>query len=426
MYIDTVKLTNFKRFESLELHFDEKINVFIGINGTGKTSVLQAITYALNPFLAHQHRLILTLPKGNELVHKRGERINYRVRLESVYPVDIMLLIKDGDTTIWADLGYKDENDWSGSHGTPQGSYRQKSEIGWTLPVFAFYEAGRFVVSAHSIDLRANLRPEERIQAYKNWNKASISDECAKTLSWIVTKTTERMQLAIESQTAFEAVSGDDLSILNQALGTAFEEFQSIYYDWKSKSVLTLWRGDRFKAFEDLSDGERGIILLFADIVRRVALLNPHLGDKAALETDGVVLIDEIDAHLHPSWQQKIVPGLNKAFPKIQFIVSTHSPFVVGEVKPSSLFILNEDEVRQPSQSYGLNNDEINLQLFQTVGQNKEVREQVKQIQNLIDAGKLNEARAGIASLEALLNGTSQDTRDLEMQLEWARMGQDV
>lgn len=150
-------------------------------------------------------------------------------------------------------------------------------------------------------------------------------------------------------------------------------------------------------------------------------MLNPHLGDKAALETDGVVLIDEIDAHLHPAWQQKIVPGLSKAFPEIQFIASTHSPFVVGEVKPSSLFILSEEGVQQPLQSYGLNNDEINLQLFQTVGQNKEVREQVKQIQNLIDVGNFNEAREGIDSLEALLNGTSQDTRDLEMQMEWAK-----
>ena len=160
--------------------------------------------------------------------------------------------------------------------------------------------------------------------------------------------------------------------------------------------------------------------------MRRVALLNPHLGDKAALETDGVVLIDEVDAHLHPAWQQKIVPGLNKAFPKIQFIVSTHSPFVVGEVKPSSLFILTEKGIQQPLQSYGLNNDEINQQLFQTKGQNKEVREKVKLIQGLIDDSKFEEARAGIELLEKQLNGTSQDTRDLEMQLEWARMGQDV
>lgn len=422
MYIDTVKLTNFKRFESLELHLDEKINVFIGINGAGKTSILRSIEFGLSLVADYwsMSRRGSGLPQAGKVVRKRVERVNDRVRLEPVYPVDISLVVQDGERAFDLEVVYQNENATTFTR-MPPSNYSRQREIGQTLPVFAVYEAARFVASVSYLDLQANLGPEVRLGAYKNWNRASIPEECKKTLSWIVMKSMERMQIAVESGTAFDKVVGDDLATLNQALRNAFEEFQSIYYDWKSKSILTLWRGVQIKAFEDLSDGERGIILLFADIVRRVALLNPHLGDKAALETDGVVLIDEIDAHLHPAWQQKIVPGLSKAFPEIQFIASTHSPFVVGEVKPSSLFILSEEGVQQPLQSYGLNNDEINLQLFQTVGQNKEVREQVKQIQNLIDVGNFNEAREGIDSLEALLNGTSQDTRDLEMQMEWAK-----
>lgn len=423
MYIDTLKLTNFKRFESQELSLDEKINVFIGINGAGKTSVLRAITYGLGPLVNFWYQQGVASPNAREVVHKHMARVNDRVRLESVYPVEIYLSVIDAQTVISAGLTYKNENDRSFS-GYPPSAYDRTGKLGSTLPVFAVYDADRFVGSLSGLNLQANLQPEERLKAYESWNHAD--KEWAKTLSWIVTKSTERMQIAVETETAFDKVVGDDLATLNQALRIAFEEFESIYYDWKSKSILTLWQGGQVKTFEDLSDGERGIILLFADIVRRVALLNPHLGDRAALETDGVVLIDEVDAHLHPAWQQKIVPGLNKAFPKIQFIVSTHSPFVVGEVKPSSIFMLTEKGIQQPLQSYGLNNDEINLKLFQTKGQNKEVREKVEQIQNLIDADKFKEAQDGIDSLEKLLNGASQDTRELEMQLEWAKTETDL
>ena len=355
--------------------------------------------------------------------HKHMARVNDRVRLESVYPVEIYLSVIDAQTVISAGLTYKNENDRSFS-GYPPSAYDRTGKLGSTLPVFAVYDADRFVGSLSGLNLQANLQPEERLKAYESWNHAD--KEWAKTLSWVVTKSTERMQIAVETEMAFDKVVGDDLATLNRALRSAFEEFESIYYDWKSKSILTLWHGGQVKTFEDLSDGERGIILLFADIVRRVALLNPHLGDRAALETDGVVLIDEVDAHLHPAWQQKIVPGLNKAFPKIQFITSTHSPFVVGEVKPSSLFILTEKGIQQPLQSYGLNNEEINLQIFQTKGQNKEVREKVEQIKSLIDADKFKEAQDGIDSLEKLLNGASQDTRDLEIQLEWAKTETDL
>ena len=423
MYIDTLKLTNFKRFESLELNLDDKINVFIGINGAGKTSILKSVVNGLGPLVFYWAESGLVHPNVAEVVHKRVERVNNRVRLESVYPVEIYLLVKDGDVSFPLSVNFQADNDkkrqWVRNYNRPKG-------IGQTLPVLAFYGPERFTSNFFSDTIQPNLRPEERLRAYDSWNNASASQECTKTMSWIVTKSTERMQIAVESGTSYDKVVGDDLATLNQALRSAFEEFESIYYDWKSKSILTLWHGGQVKAFEDLSDGERGVVLLFADIVRRVALLNPHLGDRAALETDGVVLIDEIDAHLHPAWQQKIVPGLNKAFPKIQFIVTTHSPFVVGEVKPSSIFMLTEKGIQQPQQSYGLNNEEINLQIFQTKGQNKEVREKVELIQGLINDSKFMEARAGIESLEKLLNGTSHDTEDLEMQLEWAKTETDL
>lgn len=92
-----------------------------------------------------------------------------------------------------------------------------------------------------------------------------------------------------------------------------------------------------------LSDGIQNMVALVADLAYRCVVLNPHLGEAAARETCGVVLIDEIDMHLHPRWQQVVVELIRKAFPKIQFIVTTHSPQVLSTVGNESIRLIRLD-----------------------------------------------------------------------------------
>ncbi|OCX69003.1 hypothetical protein A6M27_14520 [Acidithiobacillus thiooxidans] len=89
-----------------------------------------------------------------------------------------------------------------------------------------------------------------------------------------------------------------------------------------------------------LSDGIRNVIAMVGDIAFRAVQLNAHLGARAALETSGIALIDEVDMHLHPSWQQVILKGLREAFPRIQFIVTTHSPQVLSTVRRENIRVL--------------------------------------------------------------------------------------
>src|SRR5207249_2270078 len=79
-----------------------------------------------------------------------------------------------------------------------------------------------------------------------------------------------------------------------------------------------------------LSDGVRNMVALVADLARRCASLNPHLGEAVAQLTPGVLLIDEVDMHLHPRWQQQVVDLLRRAFPSLQMVLSTHSPHVLS------------------------------------------------------------------------------------------------
>lgn len=86
-----------------------------------------------------------------------------------------------------------------------------------------------------------------------------------------------------------------------------------------------------------LSDGYRSVISIIADLASRMAMLNPFLGDNVCKLTSGVVLIDELDLHLHPKWQRKIVEDLKKVFPLVQFITTTHSPFIIQSLNPGEL-----------------------------------------------------------------------------------------
>ena len=104
----------------------------------------------------------------------------------------------------------------------------------------------------------------------------------------------------------------------------------------------------QWMSFNMLSDGYQNIIRLAADIAYRAITLNPHLGADAVKETEGVVLIDEIDMHLHPSWQRNIIADLKKTFPRIQFIVTTHSPFIVQSLRAEELINLDGQVSESP------------------------------------------------------------------------------
>ncbi|MGB8922932.1 MAG: AAA family ATPase [Pseudomonas sp.] len=104
-----------------------------------------------------------------------------------------------------------------------------------------------------------------------------------------------------------------------------------------------------------LSDGIRNIVALAADIAYRCIKLNPHLGITAPHQCTGVVLIDEVDMHLHPAWQQTVIPDLLGAFPNIQFIVTTHSPQVITSVQAKCIRVLHtvtEDRNTRLSQNH--------------------------------------------------------------------------
>jgi len=163
----------------------------------------------------------------------------------------------------------------------------------------------------------------------------------------------------------------------------------------RSPLRMTVAKDGEELIINQLSDGEKCLLAMVGDIARRLAILNPGLEDP--LQGSGVVLIDEIELHLHPAWQRRIIPTLTQTFPNCQFIVTTHSPQVVSHVKPEGIFLLEKTPqgitARHPESSYGRDSNRILEDLMGVPKRPQDIKEELLELFRPIDSGELDAAR---------------------------------
>ena len=176
-----------------------------------------------------------------------------------------------------------------------------------------------------------------------------------------------------------------------------------------------------------MSDGYRNTISLIADIAYRMETLNPQLGTDVLKDTSGVVLIDEIDLHLHPAWQQRILSDLQEIFPKVQFIVTTHAPAVISSVKSENLVILKDYEVVDAnSETYG---DDVNSILKSIMGvpdRNPVIAELFDKFYVLLNQGKYDDAEETLNAIDEQRDYHDKEVtaNRVKLKLERIRGGQ--
>jgi len=162
-----------------------------------------------------------------------------------------------------------------------------------------------------------------------------------------------------------------------------------------------------------LSDGEKNLIALVGDIARRLSMANAHSDDP--MSGEGIVLIDEIDLHLHPGWQRLMIPQLTKAFPNCQFILTTHSPQVISHAKPQDVFILDRDDngfsYAKPMESFGKNTDRILEDLLLVDARPPDEKLALRQLFDAIQNNRLDEAKRRIENLYQLIGEDPEITK---------------
>lgn len=330
MRLRELSIENFRgirKFEFVEdFEFDNSVNVFFGINGVGKSSVLNSINIGLS--------WIIAKIKGN---NSRGKYIDERDVLNGANYSNLAFKIEDSRKRIYSFKvnknvnGYKNQNYAETKELTELNRFISSSSQ--LLPVLAYYPVTRSVIK---IPLSPNTKIKTSpINVYDN----SLSGNANFTsfFEWYRNQEDLENEKKRDNGNYYE---DNQLRVVKEAIEKVVSGFTNLRVRRESQSMVIEKDGYEINV-EQLSDGEKCLIALIGDLSRRLAIVNNH--SSKPLEGEGIILIDEIDLHLHPEWQRKIIPLLKETFPNCQFFISTHSPLVLNNLTPNNLYSLTNN-----------------------------------------------------------------------------------
>jgi predicted ATP-binding protein involved in virulence len=207
--------------------------------------------------------------------------------------------------------------------------------------------------------------------------------------------------LYLEKQTNVDLQGIPQLDVIRRVI-EQFTGFKKITIQ-RNPHRMQLEKDGEILGVEQLSEGERDLFALVGDLARRLAIANPVLENP--LKGEGIVLIDEIELHLHPKWQKEVIGKLSSTFPNVQFIITTHSPQVLSEAERNSVILLyrKDGEIVHTTieQSKGLSSNEILEEIMHTSPVNHEVKEKLDRIFDLIYENEIEKAKCSIDEFKA-------------------------
>lgn len=425
MRIDRLTLESFKGFASFEVDLHPRLTLFAGENGSGKTGILDALAVALGIWNTK-----IPQPAGwrNILEEEvRVDAVRYgdgRISFEPMLPTRVTARgkIGDNDGVVWTRQIRKD-----GSRTTNLEAKEAIAAVGrWVdtaaesrafLPVLAYYGAGRaWLPTNQKLSPKKNGKKPRRFDAY---------DHCLDTRIDL-----HRLNHWFLVETAAAADGGDRPGFIavKQAILAMVPESDNVRFDAGLQEMVVSIAGQE-QPFYNLSAGQKVMVALAADIAIKAVTLNAHVfepgepGEKEPLEvlrrSPGVVLIDELDVHLHPRWQRQVPQALKETFPGIQFVCTSHSPQIIGELPASEVVLLDEGNAEHPATTLGMDSNWILQVLMGTQDQNSEIKEQIAAGIDAAQAGRLDEAAE---LLESLPGGqASAAAQRLRSTIEMAR-----
>ena len=341
MRINRLTVRNFRKFTEKTVEFHPQFTVLVGDNGAGKTAVLDALRIGAGAYLLEVPGVSAPSIK-QEHVRRETRRNGEFSTFEPVTPS----MVHCAGNVHKTELCWHRELKSLDGRTTRMGVRRlrrcasrrlRQNEPSMTFPLILSYDTGRLWVEPRMTKqtrsvIRSPLGKLSRFEAYRNCRHPATSSEFLR--GWI-----KKMAL-IGHQERREL---DSLQAVYSTVAGCVEGVEQALYDFELDDIaLDFEGGDRYP-FGLLSDGQRGMAALAADIAMRCVQLNPHLKGDAPKGTEGVVLIDELDLHLHPNRQCRIVGDLTSFFPQLQFVAATHSPFIVQSLDGQGLVNLSEE-----------------------------------------------------------------------------------
>lgn len=412
MRLDNVGLENFRAIGSAKLELQGKSTVIFGINGTGKSSILRAINLLYANII-------------NQVVNRKELKQNYTIQLDD---------IKYGkqETKISAVIDLEDEKikyyrkmiRKTGRRIHDNNSLKQITEIfhekyitdeeQGNISIFVNYGTNRLV-----LDIPLRIRTRHIFDIYSAFEKSIENRIDFRTFfEWY------RNQEDYENE--YKIKTGDlnyqdrALSAVRSAIMSMLDNCSNLRVARKPRLEMKIDKGNISLNVSQMSDGEKCTMALLGDLARRLTLANPTLENP--LLGEGVVLIDEIELHMHPAWQRRILNVLSTTFPNLQFIVTTHSPIILSEADEKyNLFFMscedNDIKVSLISQLHGYDANAVLEQFMGTSSINPETEKFIDSIYELIEQGDYSLAEEKIEELSEITSDNHQDVIMARMEL---------
>ncbi len=385
MKVKRLKMNSFRGISDLTLDFNTyEPTVFIGINGVGKSSILDCLDILLS-WLTQR----IQNPDSSGRCFKDDDIKKERKETHN----EITISIND-----WPEVA------WSLTHVTKGRSKDTSSNLGDlkrvvdrihsqlddksypALPLAVYYPTNRAV-----LDIPLKIRTKhsfEQITAYDEVLTGGQID-FRRFFEWFRDREDLENELRLNNYNEYR---DRQLEAVRYAFANLLDGFSNLRVRRSPLRMTVNKEGDEL-IVNQLSDGEKCLLALAGDLARRLAIANPN-PDCNPLEGSGVVLIDEIELHLHPKWQRAIIPNLKKTFPNCQFIITTHSPQVISDLKWVHLLRSTSEGIaidRVPS--FGKDSNRILETLMETPERPQEIKDDIDRLFQLIDDEKFDQAR---------------------------------
>lgn len=340
MKLRLLELYNFRMYEQAKFRFNDRFTVLIGNNGKGKTTILDALSIMLNTYFQGYR-----MPTGGGTIKKTDARFMhiekegqlFRESSPKVWLKASAIFEGEREPITWqrdiGDRGAKAKDFVAKGASTNLQLSEGKSP---DLPLLLYYGAGR-LWDKHD-DIKTG-KPQSQLDAYRYCLDPKSDHKAFE--KWFKKLALIKLQKGTDIPAILAVESAVKLCIPGAL---------DFYYDTDYDQLTIKLEREGAIPFDSLSDGYRNMVGMVADIAHRASRLNPHLGSDAGSKTQGIVLIDEIDLHLHPKWQRRVVSNLKEAFPALQFIASTHSPFIIQSLEPGEVIDLDQPYVSNMSE----------------------------------------------------------------------------
>ena len=394
MKIKQLRMQSFRGIYDLTLDFDTRLNVLVGDNGSGKSSILNCLSVYLN-HISDEVKFLdqigydlnrFTTPKfmdvflDDDIATGSKEKIKIHVEsnLNNLNSQCFIEMNRDDTCKLLTQI---DDLDLSTS-------LLRTVFLTKNIPIMIYYSVKRDLLFDDSQSPK-DITSNSIIDIY---NRAFTGGQVVfkEFFEWF------RILEEVENELIRDSPNYRDrqLESVRQVIYTFLPEFKDLRIRRRPELRMTVTKNDAELTINQLSDGEKNLLAMVGDLARRLAIANPEM--EKPEHGSGVVLIDEIELHLHPKWQRMVIPALLRTFPNCQFIITTHSPQVLGEVKDGKIYRLANTEsgvTAEIVRTYGRDSNRILEDEMGVPKRSQKIKDGLRDLFRLIDDGNLPKAR---------------------------------